>query len=161
MAGTYRIEWDLPKIAFISETLPRVAHQVGLAAAALAAADAINAKSGTGRLEADVRTPKEYTTMSGAVGSDLPYARIQHEGGTIVPRNAERLLIHGIAGAEGPIYGRRYPAGFEGGLGGQFATQDVVASAYSVTIPAKRYLDVAAPAYQAAVTNAMSEGFPK
>lgn len=161
MAAIARVQWDYGKVILISETLPRAAHQIGMLAAGEAAASAVNAKSGRGFLEADLRTPEEVTTLSGAVGSSLPYAHIQHEGGTIVSKGDWPMLIHGISGAEGEaIYGVRYPAGTPGGIGGQFATEDVVAAAYSVEIPAKRYLDAAAPAYEGAVVAAMAEGFP-
>lgn len=162
VAGT-RIEWDEGKIAFITEAMPEEAHLAGVMAAAQAAAEAIDPQyPGTGHLAADVRTPQFVSALSATVGSSLPYARIQHEGGTIRARSGGRLLIHGIDTGDGGYQkGRRYAAGTAGGIGGQFATQDVVASADEVTIPAKRYLDAAPPVYEVVVTERMKELFPR
>lgn len=158
MPAHARVVWDLPKIALISQGLPRAAHQIGLLAAAEASAALLRSRtkhSSTGRLAADVARPNEISELSGSVGSDLVYAAIQNEGGTIRPVHSDRLLIHGQLGEEGFIPGAREPSG-------RFAqASDVVASASEVTLEGKHYLDAAVPAYEAAVTAAMREGFPR
>lgn len=156
MAGTVRIEWDEGKIRWISEELPVRAHLTATARAAEAAALAIKPKhSSTGKLAADVRRPKPVGYLSALIGSDLVYARIQNEGGTIVPKRAKRLLIHGQDLGGGEIdYGRR-----EAGTG-RFASLDVTASASSVTLEAKHYLDAAIPVYEDTVTALLIQDFP-
>lgn len=163
MAGAHvTIRWDYPMINYITKTLPLAAHNAALEAAALASSEAIDAKhSGTGQLEADVRRPKHITEYVGAVGSDLVYAATQNFGAHIVPVRAQKLLIHALDLGDGTYtYGRRYPAGTPGGLGGQFGTRDVVAAVDSVDIPAKHYLDVAPPVYMETVMEALKAGFP-
>lgn len=137
--------------------MPRAAHQIGLGAAALAASEAIGpAYRSTGALAADVRVPNEVTELSGTVGSDLVYARIQDQGGVIRPRVADRLLIHSDR-----RYSEREGAISPGtDVAGRFQTREVVASADEVTIPAKHYLDAAPPAYIAATQIALRQGFP-
>jgi hypothetical protein len=162
MAGTVRIAWDEGKIRWISEELPVRAHLAATALAAEAAAAAIKPKhSSTGRLAADVRRPKPVGYLTALIGSDLVYARIQNEGGTIVPRTAKRLLIHGQDLGGGEVdYGRRIAAGTPGGTGGQYASLDVTASASSVTLEAKHYLDAAIPVYEDMVTALLIQDFP-
>lgn len=104
--------------------IPRGAHTVAARAAANAAADGIRG-NGTGRLARDVRRPKRTGLSSHAIGSKLPYARIQNTGGTIRAHDPDRpLMIHGTGG-RGPI----------------------VAEAQEVTIKGKHYLALAPPAY--------------
>lgn len=160
MAGTVRIEWDEGKIRWISEELPVRAHLAATALAAEAAATAIHPKhSNTGRLAADVRRPKPAGFLSALIGSDLVYARIQNEGGTIYPKSAKRLLIHGQDTGSGIDFGRRIAAGTPGG--GQFASLDVVGSASSVTLEAKHYLDAAIPVYEDTITALLIQDFPR
>lgn len=157
MAGTVRIEWDEGKIRWISEDLPVRAHLAATALAAEAAAAAINPKhSSTGKLAADVRRPKPVGYLTALVGSDLVYARIQNEGGTIYPRTAKRLLIHGQDLGGGEVdYGRREAAT------GRYVSLDVVASASSVTLEAKHYLDAAIPVYEDTITALLIQDFPR
>lgn len=160
--GPVRIVWDEAKIGFIAEGLPVAAHQVALLAAAMAASEAITSQlkwSSTGQLEADVRTPVEITPLSGEVGSDKVYARIEEEGGTIYPKGGGRLLIRGQVGPDGGwVGGARQVTGNTG----LYATrrQDIVASADSVPHTGKHYLEAAEAVYQPAVIQAMIEGFP-
>lgn len=155
--GTVHIEWDEGKIRWISEELPLRAHLAATALAAEAAAAAINPiHSSTGQLAADVRVPKPAGFMTALIGSDKVYARIQDQGGTIYPRTAKRLLIHGQDTGD---LGAREPAGSP--TGGRYAYRsDVVASASSVTIEAKHYLDAAIPVYEDMVTALLIQDFP-
>lgn len=159
-APPIKIVWDRAKIGFIVDALPVAAHEVAMLAAAQAAADAIQSKS-TGALARDVRVPRVVTALSGLVGSDLPYARIQNEGGTINARG-DYLYIHGQRNPDGgstprgtPVRREAFPAT------GRYAGTEITAKVTSVTLDAKRYLDAAPVVYEAVLIEQLRSRFPK
>jgi hypothetical protein len=140
------VQWDHRKVFVITETAPAAAHAVASQAAANAAADAIGGQ-GTGNLARDVRNVKGAGALfrgtalatRSMVGSSLPYARIQHFGGTIQARNVDaygRVLLY-------------------------IRPDDIQATKASVTIPGKRYLDAAPPVYMASLPAAYRARFPR
>lgn len=153
VSARVKIVWNRQKVWQIVEGAPPAAHAQAALVAAAAAAAMINSKK-TGKLANDVRQPKPVGPMSSNIGSGLVYARIQHFGGTIAP--GKLMAIHDAY---------RYPAGARNvstgeGVGGRFAPKSVIAFAWRVTIPAKRYLDAAGPAYIAALPARYAALFP-
>lgn len=131
---TVQSNWNYTAERWIGDGLPFKAHQEAALLAAEAAASRINAKRGTGTLEGDVRTPKHIGMMAALIGSSLPYARLQQEGGIVRPKNYPRLYIEASRG-------------------------NIYATATSVKIPAKRYLDAAPAVYVTAFTGIYKSGF--
>lgn len=134
---TRGVTWYNDRIEHFTETVPEQAHAEASQLAAGLAAQAIRSK-GTGALARDVARADKIGTMHRIVGSELPYASIQNSGGTIKPRNAKRMLIRGKRGG-----GRSSHGG------------PVVASATSVTIKGKHYLDAAEAAFPQLFINAL------
>lgn len=133
---TIQMQWNYGMISYLEYGMLVGAHEIASQAAAVAAVAAINAKAPTGALESDVAVPKSTGPFSSDIGSDLPYAGIQNTGGTVFPTNGEFLWIQADRGS--PPY----------------------VPARSVTIPAKGYLNAAAPAYVNAAMSALKGLFP-
>ena len=101
MAGGVRVTtyWDHAKVNLICYFAPSAAHVEATLLAAEAAAAGIGGQ-GSGALAADVRTPKSGAAgpgLSARIGSDLPYAAIEHFGGMITAKNPDaygRLLLY-------------------------------------------------------------------
>lgn len=150
-----RVVWNTQKVWAIVQGAPALAHQQAAKAAAEAAAAAIKSKA-SGALANDVRQPKPTGPNSSWVGSTLPYARIQHFGGTIHAHD-KPMVIHSPyrygAGARSLLTGES--------VGGQFAPQEIVGYAWAVTLPAKRYLDAAPAVYVATLPARYRALFPR
>lgn len=119
------------RIARFTTSGPQQAHSLAAAQAAGIGAKGVGG-SGTGALARDVSQPTQVGFMHAQVGSDLPYAAIENFGGTIVARNAKRLLIRGKRGG-----GRSSHGG------------PITASAVSVEHVGKHYLEAVQAAFPA------------
>jgi hypothetical protein len=124
------VTWYTGRIQAITTVIPERAHSLAAAQAAGLAAGAVRSK-GTGALARDLSRPQKVGPMHSMIGSDLPYAGMEHHGGVIVPRRAKRLLIRGT----------------RGGVTRSTVGGEVVASATQVTHPAKRWGDAAVRAF--------------
>jgi hypothetical protein len=133
-----RVVWDRPKVYAIVETMPSRGHAVAAQAAAEAAAARIGGQ-GTGALAADVRRVKPMGRLSARIGSNLPYAAIEHFGGTIHAKNFD-------------AYGRQLL---------YIRPGEIVATAPSVFHTGKRYLDVVPAVYIATMPRGLARFFPR
>lgn len=124
------VQWYEDRIRQFVVDAPVKAHALAAAQAAGIAAKGIGGQ-GTGDLARDVATPKMQGPLHAEVGSDLPYAGVQNDGAVIVPRRAKRLLIHGKQSKRSAV------------------RSGVTASADSVTIKGKHYLERAVDAFPA------------
>lgn len=129
------VQWNYALEADLVVGIPAEAHLA--ASQATAQAVAAGAPRATGRLRADLSSPKPLSPLESTIGSDLVYAGIQEHGGTITPNQSPRLLVHAGPGGSGPV----------------------VASAASVTIRGTHYMDEAS-AYLALMTSALSVRMP-
>lgn len=130
-----RVQWYADRVHHFTTVGPAKAFALSAAQAAGYSAKAVKSK-GTGALARDVSRPRPAGPMRAFIASNLIYAGIQNDGGTIYPRKANRLLIRGKRG------------GGRSSVGG-----DIVASADSVTITGKHYLEEGASAFPRLMLN--------
>ena len=133
-----RIVWDQAKVYAIVRAWPAKAHAEASVAAANASASAIGGQ-GSGALAADVRKVRPLGATRSAIGSTLPYAAIEHFGGTITARNTD-------------AYGRRLL---------YIRPGEILATKESVEHRGKRYLDVATAVYLSAMPSGLRRWFPR
>jgi len=156
--GQARVYWDYAKVRYIVEGLPARAHAAASRTAAVAAAGAIHSR-GSGALARDVAVPKGAgALMRGTdlayrswIGSNLPYARIEHFGGWIVAKNPDvygRYLLYIRPSAERATW----PIG---------STGEIEATTERVFHNGKGYLELAKQVYLADFPAVYAAGFPR
>lgn len=141
MPGGPLYEWFDAQVARYITAAQR-AHQLAALEVAGMAARSIGGQ-GTGRLARDVSRVRTLAPLESEIGSDQVYARIQQYGGTISAKNYPFLYIRGKRGTT------------RSSVGG-----DIVAVVQQVTIPPKRYLDVAVDQYPARFYSYMTRFMP-
>jgi hypothetical protein len=143
-----RVTWYASRIQAITTTIPIRAHAMAAQQAAGLAAKMINSKA-SGGLAGDVARAKPVGPMRAQVGSNRPYARIEHFGGVITPkRPGGRLLIRGNRVGSGGSRTRSTTGG------------SIEASATSVQHRGKFYLDGARGSFPGLFITALRRMMP-
>lgn len=144
-----RLEWFQPVEEELVALRPQLAHMQAAAYAAGQAADGIQSTY-TGTLARDVSTPADITPLYSQIGSGaggrapLPYARIEHYGGTIYGRPLLYIHDRRPRGSTGRVNSRVISG--RRGLRSTYAGP-VVAVVAKVEHVGKHYLDAGLQAY--------------
>lgn len=141
------VQWFEANVARFTTIGPIKAHQIAAQQAAGVSARMVQSKR-SGSLARDVSRAKPVGPLRSLVGSSLPYAAIEHFGGTITAKNPDaygRQLLY-IRGTRGSS---------RSDVGGA-----ITATKRQVVHKGKHYLDGALNAYPALMIAALAQEVP-